>query len=61
MKKKELLLSYNLIYFPHIYFPDFHEEDFDQAILEYTKRDRRFGGIKNEGKSTSNCSFNAGT
>ena len=40
--------SYAEFYFPHIYFPDFHEEDFDQAILEYTKRDRRFGGIKNK-------------
>jgi undecaprenyl diphosphate synthase len=38
--------SYAEFYFPKIYFPDFHEEDFDQAIAEYTKRDRRFGGIK---------------
>lgn len=38
--------SYAEFYFPKIYFPDFHEEDFDQAIVEYTKRDRRFGGIK---------------
>lgn len=40
-------LSYAEFYFPKTYFPDFHENDFDQAILEYTKRDRRFGGIKN--------------
>ena len=38
--------SYAEFYFPKIYFPDFHEEDFDQAIVEYTNRDRRFGGIK---------------
>ena len=39
-------LSYAEFYFSDIKFPDFTEEDFDQAILEYTKRDRRFGGIK---------------
>ena len=38
--------SYAEFYFPKTYFPDFHEADFDQAIVEYTKRDRRFGGIK---------------
>ena len=38
--------SYAECYFPKTYFPDFHEADFDQAIVEYTKRDRRFGGIK---------------
>ena len=39
-------LSYSEFYFSKTYFPDFHEEDFDKAILEYTSRDRRFGGIK---------------
>lgn len=39
-------LSYAEFYFPKTYFPDFKESDFDLAILEYTKRDRRFGGIK---------------
>ena len=24
---------------------DFNEEEFDKAIIEYTKRDRRFGNI----------------
>ena len=38
--------SYAEFYFPKIFFPDFHEEDFDQALVEYTSRDRRFGGIK---------------
>lgn len=32
-------------YFPKTYFPDFDEEEFDKAIIEYTKRDRRFGNI----------------
>lgn len=39
--------SYAEFYFPKTKFPDFHEADFDQAIVEYTSRDRRFGGIKN--------------
>ena len=39
--------SYAEFYFPKTKFPDFHEEDFDQALIEYTSRDRRFGGIKN--------------
>jgi undecaprenyl diphosphate synthase len=39
--------SYAEFYFPKTKFPDFHEADFDQALIEYTSRDRRFGGIKN--------------
>jgi undecaprenyl diphosphate synthase len=38
--------SYAEFYFPETKFPDFTHDDFDKAILEYTKRDRRFGGIK---------------
>ncbi len=38
--------SYAEFYFPKTKFPDFHEADFDQAIVEYSSRDRRFGGIK---------------
>ena len=41
-------LSYAELYFPKCYFPDFDEAEYDQALLEYTSRDRRFGGIKNE-------------
>lgn len=40
--------SYAEFYFPDVYFPDFNEKEFDKALIEYTKRDRRFGGIKNE-------------
>ena len=40
--------SYAEFYFPKTYFPDFDENEFDKAILEYTKRDRRFGGIDYE-------------
>ena len=39
-------LSYAELYFPKCYFPDFNQEEFDKAILEYTKRDRRFGSVK---------------
>ena len=38
--------SYAEFYFPKTKFPDFSAEDFDQALVEYTLRDRRFGGIK---------------
>ena len=38
--------SYAEFYFPKTYFPDFTEKDFDDAILIYNKRDRRYGGIK---------------
>ncbi len=43
--------SYAEFYFPKTYFPDFDEKEFDKAILEYTKRDRRFGGIDYAKKS----------
>ena len=39
--------SYAEFYFPKTKFPDFSADDFDQALVEYTLRDRRFGGIKN--------------
>jgi len=39
--------SYAEFYFPKTKFPDFGADDFDQALVEYTSRDRRFGGIKN--------------
>jgi len=38
-------LSYAEMYFPKTHFPAFNEEEFDKAILEYNKRDRRFGGV----------------
>lgn len=43
--------SYAEFYFPKTYFPDFNEKEFDKAIIEYTKRDRRFGGINYENKN----------
>ena len=38
--------SYAEYYFPQTYFPDFTEDEFDKAIIEFNKRNRRFGGIK---------------
>lgn len=43
--------SYAEFYFPEVLFPDFTKEEFDKAILEYQKRNRRFGGIKYENKN----------
>ena len=43
--------SYAEFYFPKVLFPDFDNEEFDKAILEYNKRNRRFGGIKDETKN----------
>lgn len=41
-------ISYAELYFPKCYFPDFNVEEYDKALLEYTKRDRRFGSLNNE-------------
>lgn len=40
--------AYAEYYFPSKYFPDFTEKDFDEAIIAYQNRNRRFGGTKNE-------------
>lgn len=39
-------ISYAEFIFSPVKFPAFTKDDFDQAIVEYTSRDRRFGGIK---------------
>lgn len=41
-------LSYAELYFPNCYFPDFNEDEYDKALVEYNKRERRFGSIKSE-------------
>ena len=40
-------LSYAELYFPKCYFPDFNESEYKKALEEFTKRDRRFGGLNN--------------
>ena len=38
-------IAYTEFWFSNIYWPDFREEYFYQAIIDYQKRERRFGGI----------------
>lgn len=38
--------SYAEFYFPDVLFPDFTPKEFDKALMEFQKRDRRFGGVK---------------
>lgn len=37
-------LSYTEFYFCNKFWPDFSKDDFKEAIIEYQKRERRFGG-----------------
>ncbi|MDF9867460.1 undecaprenyl diphosphate synthase [Bacilli bacterium PM5-3] len=41
-------IAYSEIYFTNVLWPDFDEEQLDIALDNYYKRDRRFGGIKDE-------------
>lgn len=41
-------VSYAEFYFPKTLFPDFDKNEFDNALEEFNRRDRRFGGIKYE-------------
>ena len=36
--------SYAEFYFPEVEFPDFDAKEFDMALEEFNKRNRRFGG-----------------
>jgi undecaprenyl diphosphate synthase len=38
-------LSYSEFYFSHKFWPDFGLEDLKEAVREYQKRNRRFGGL----------------
>lgn len=38
-------IAYTEFWFSHIYWPDFKEEEFYKAIIDYQRRNRRFGGI----------------
>ena len=35
--------AYSELYFSNKYWPDFSEDDFDEALKEYERRQRRFG------------------
>ena len=41
-------IAYSELYFPETLWPDFTPSELNKAIIEYNKRDRRFGGIKCE-------------
>ncbi|HLR63868.1 MAG TPA: isoprenyl transferase [Pseudogracilibacillus sp.] len=41
-------LAYTEFWFTDVLWPDFDEETFEAAILEYQKRQRRYGGIEEE-------------
>ncbi len=38
--------AYAEIIFSDVLWPDFREEEFELALIEYNKRDRRYGGVK---------------
>ncbi len=38
-------LAYTELYFTKVYWPDFSKEEFYRAILDFQKRERRFGGL----------------
>lgn len=39
-------LAYTELYVTDCLWPDFNKEELEQAIVQYNKRDRRFGGVK---------------
>ncbi len=44
-------LSYAELYFTDVLFPDFDSKEFDKALEEFNRRNRRFGGIDYEKKT----------
>ena len=43
-------LAYTEFYFTDVLWPDFNKDELYQAILQYNKRQRRFGGLKEDSK-----------
>lgn len=43
-------LAYAELYFTDVLWPDFNEKELIKALLDYQRRDRRFGGIKDDNK-----------
>ena len=41
-------LAYSEFYFTDVPWPDFSNEELEKAVTQYNKRDRRFGGVKEE-------------
>ena len=41
-------LAYTEFYFTDVPWPDFHKQELEKAIEQYNRRDRRYGGVKEE-------------
>lgn len=41
--------AYAELYFTDIFWPDFNKFELEKALIDFTKRDRRYGGIKKNG------------
>lgn len=41
-------LAYSEFYFTDVHWPDFSKKELEKAVAYYNKRDRRFGGVKEE-------------
>lgn len=41
-------IAYAELYFTKVYWPDFNKKELHKALESYQKRDRRFGGLKDE-------------
>ena len=41
-------LAYSEFYFTDVLWPDFSKEELEKAVLAYNKRDRRYGGVREE-------------
>ncbi len=39
-------IAYTELYFTPVYWPDFRRQHFYQAIIDYQRRERRFGKVK---------------
>lgn len=39
-------ISYAELYFTPVYWPEFSKKDLEDAFIEFARRDRRFGGVK---------------
>ena len=56
MESKKILVAGSIVldiiptefYFTEIPWPDFTKEELEKAIAQYNKRDRRYGGVKEE-------------
>ena len=44
-------LAYSEFYFTEVAWPDFSKEELQKAIAYYNRKDRRYGGVKEEGAS----------